>query len=335
MSASGDQSGSKQIEVALLGSVPASSASFGPIFILGAPRTGSTILYQSMIAGFELPFICNMTNAFYPTTPIVGLSVQRSWVNYDQIKSDSRFGKVDGLLQPSEGSAVMKTWFGGGHPSEIVSANLLPGAGPHMTATMRASYFIHKRPLVIKNAWNCFRVAALAELLPQAAFIWIRRDLEHCASSDLAARYVTKGVATDWNSATPRNIEELLRRPPTEQVVENQAEFARAIASGLAGVEDGRRATVWYEDFCRDPAAALEGLRQQLRCLADCPVKRILPVERLPQQSALDEADLSSIREYIDRVGDRLAPHRYSSGPVSEGKQRSMMPVGEQKGWLQ
>ena len=47
------------------------------VFVLGAPRTGSTWLYQAICGGLELPFISNLTNDLFPDAPIVGLAIQK------------------------------------------------------------------------------------------------------------------------------------------------------------------------------------------------------------------------------------------------------------------
>ena len=237
-------------------------ASTRAIFILGAPRTGSTILYQALCSRFELPYIANLTNEHYPDTPILGLAIQKSFPV--QILFSSRYGKTDGPLQPSEGSAVMAHWFGGGHPSALVSNSIKEGMQEHFLATLGTAESLFGRPLVIKNPWNCFRVRCLAETVPAAQFIWIRRNLAAASKSDLAARYKTKGSPTLWNSATPANLKKLQRLPPAVQVVENQHEFNRAIDKGLNTYAAGRWTEIWYEDFCCDPNGVLNAIARAL-----------------------------------------------------------------------
>jgi hypothetical protein len=229
----------------------------GAIFILGAPRTGSTFLYQAMVHTFALPYISNFTNSNFPSTPIVGLAVQNG-IRAD-IGFQSSFGKTNGAFQPSEGSAVLMNWFGGGHPSQIVSTQVLDGKERHFRRTLAATEGLCGGPLVTKNPWNCFRANYLTQSLPSARFVWIRRDVRVAALSDLEARYITKnGDANAWNSATPANVEQLLRLPPVQQVVENQVEFSKAISRALATHAEGRWIEVWYEDLIAEPQVALD-----------------------------------------------------------------------------
>ena len=187
----------KQLERSLLDAAKAAVTRYGAdagietIFILGAPRTGSTLTYQAVCSRFGLPYIANFTNDYFSSIPIVGLALQKT-ISVD-VAFGSHFGKTDGPFQPSEGSRLMVHWFGTGDPPALKAATIRAGLKQHFVDTIRAAAAIFAGPLVIKNAWNCYRVPCLARTLPAARFIWIRRDIADAAKSDLGARYKTKG----------------------------------------------------------------------------------------------------------------------------------------------
>ena len=272
------------------------------LFILGAPRTGSTILYQALCSGLNLPYISNFTNMYFPRAPILGLAIQKSFPI--EICFSSQYGKTEGIFQPSEGSAVMAHWFGGGHPSAIVSNTILNGRAEHFLSTLGATEALFGSPIAIKNAWNCFRIRYLAEALPEACFIWIRRDVSAAAKSDLAARFVTQGSQTEWNSATPANVDKLRKLPPEGQVVENQFAYAKAISHDLRCHASGRWVEVWYEDFRRNPVSVLDRIACALRLSQ---MRKSAPV-RMSQDGnwELSEAARSAIDGYVERHKERL-----------------------------
>ncbi len=209
----------------------------------------------------------------------------------------------------------MRHWFGGGHPSELMSREALSDRIGHMQATIRAATRIFGRPLLIKNAWNCFRIEALARVFPKAAFIWIRRDIEISAASDLNARYAVQGNPLTWNSATPRNVEMLRKLPYWEQVVENQVAFARAIEEGFSGLPAGRAATIWYEDLCAAPSSELGRLAGTLECLAELDLKRTLPVRPAGEiYGALQPGDHEQLAAYVTAQAPRLSSLIYREG---------------------
>lgn len=236
------------------------------IFILGSPRTGSTLLYQMMAKFFHLPFISNFINAYYADCPVIGFLIQKNILGiYDNIHGHSKYGKIEGALQPSEGSNVMKNWFGGGHPSQLISKTILSGKENHFKVTLDSVYSMYKKPCLIKNAWNCFRMEYLLNVLPNAYFIWIKRDIRASAKSDLDARYVAHNHNNVWNSATPANYEELKSLDPCNQVVENQYEFAKAIKS----CKNNKVLGIWYEDLIAKPKKILTEISNfcDLKCM--------------------------------------------------------------------
>jgi hypothetical protein len=257
------------------------------LFVLGSPRTGSTFLYQVLVSAFSLPFIDNLTNQFFPRTPILGLLMGASIP--EAIGFSSRYGKTTGLRQPSEGSAVVAHWFGGGHPSQLVSNRVRDGMESHLVATLRATNALLGGPLTIKNAWNCFRTDYLAAALPAANFVWVRRDIAAAAKSDLQARYATQGRADTWNSATPANVEALRGRPVWEQVVENQFEFGKAIAATRDCLPRDRFVEIWYEDCVADLESTVQTIGAQLGLL-----RHRAPA--IPKETAADEPAAPALR---------------------------------------
>jgi hypothetical protein len=260
-----------------------------------------------------LPYFSNLANDAFPRHPILAGPVVRAVQPGVEVTLDARYGKTAGPFQPSEASAIMTHWCGGGHPSAVVSARVLPGRERHLTQTVAAMHALFGAPVAIKNAWHCFRIPSLARLLPAAHFVWVRRDITAAALSDLASRYVTRGDPEAWNSATPANIEDLRRLPYWAQVVENQYEFARAVRAGLDEHAPGRHSTVWFEDLTRDPRAVLRRLTDDLGPLvsAELPVETPLGA-REPAERPFRPGDEDRVRGYVAEHGQRLAGCRHA-----------------------
>lgn len=282
-----------------LGCSPSEAA---PLFLLGAPRTGSTFLYQLLSHKLDLLYISNLINDYYFETPVVGLAIQNSVP--EDFSLESSFGKTKGPFQVSEGSALMTRWFGGGHPSAIVSASVLSDMERHFLETLAAAEVLFGRSVMIKNAWNCFRVPYLAKAFPSARFVWIKRDIADAAKSDLSARYQTKGRSDLWNSATPANIDQLMTLPPTAQVVENQYEFNHQLEVDLRAVGASRYIEVQYEELCLEPEKIIRGVSEHL----SIPMTRTaFPMLRKPKKNwVIDERESLEIDLYIEENWMRL-----------------------------
>ena len=283
----------------------------GAVFILGAPRTGSTYLYQIIASYFRLPYISNLTNDLFASTPIIGLAIQHGI--FVETETSSLYGKTVGPFQPSEGSGPMSHWFGGGHPSQDVSNTIIGGREWHFRSTLAACEYLYDgAPLLIKNSWNCFRIPYLARALPQARFIWIKRDIRQAAGSDLEARYITKGSGTAWNSATPSNVDRLRQRPVTEQVVENQFEFNKAIGDAFGEHTGCLWCELWFEDLIQEPAIALDKLSRFLNrpILEEPPAAS--PLRSRKRQ--LNNNEMALINTYVTRETKRLGSCCYTKG---------------------
>jgi len=249
------------------------------IFILGSPRTGSTLLYQALINALQPFYFANMVNDYFSEHPVVGaamISLPK------EVPYKSAYGKTKDPLGPSEASLTIRNWFGGQHPSQTKSCEVIPEKKGHLLATMRAIYAMHG-PILIKNAWNCFRVKNLSKLFPNSKFVWVRRDIAQSANSDLKAR-IHRGSPYIWNSATTSNYKEIQKLPYWEQVVEQQYEYNKAIAKDMQEVESTK---IWYEDLCA-------GKTRELRLF--------LGIETLPKfevsQTQVDKRVANYARKY-------------------------------------
>lgn len=228
---------------------------------MAAPRTGSTVLYQTLIRYTSAPYISNLTNNYLSKFPLGGLLIQRTVPC--EVKLTSEFGKTRGLLQPSEGSSLMTRWFGASNPSQV-EVNVPENVLRRMTRFFRTSERLFRgRPLIVKNAWNAYRLGWLANAIPGARFIWLRRDVRKASQSDLAARYLTKGDPHAWNSVPPSNHRELQLLQPTAQVVENQFQINNAISESLQAIDRDRWMQIDFANFMGSPYQTFETVARQ------------------------------------------------------------------------
>lgn len=279
-----------------------------PIFILSSPRTGSTFCYQTLAETFGLPYFSNLTNEYFPETPIIGLKLQ-SFLR-SSIRFESRYGKTRGLLQPSEASRVMKHWFGSVLPympelSATACDNLI------LQKTIRAGELLFAgRPVLIKNTWNCYRVESILRILPKARFIWLRRDLRAAALSDLLARVATKGSRNCWTSVPPPNKQELSHLAPELQVVENQYIVNNVISASLSKIEPTQWYELWYEDLITDLEVELDNLSKWLG--EQRQNQRSITVKLNPNNLSLKyPGEIHRIRDYCQANLFKLAPYYY------------------------
>lgn len=284
------------------------------VFILGSPRTGSTLIYQILINFFDFCYFSNLVNDNFAKFPVIGIALTTHLDSAMTMRYESEFGKTQGYSGPSEGSFIFRNWFGGEHPSQTCSCSVLPGQKNHLVQSMKCIYRITGRPILTKNAWNCFRIGSLTELFPNIHFVWIRRDICTSAYSDLKARYIKGGSPTSWNSATTANYKEIQKRPYWEQVAEQQYEYNRSIAHDLDRFCPEQYFELWYEDICKETEQQIEHIRGffEDRSLfvkdKDCSI----PDLRILKSLEIDD-DYHKIANYIFDNNDRFYSYSYVS----------------------
>jgi hypothetical protein len=229
-----------------------------PIFVVGAPRSGSTLLYQLLTDRFDVGYLAN-GHARRPGAPSLverrrGLIRGRRGELGDYRSS---FGGTGGELGPSECGPFWYRFFP--RRPHFAAADAFPTASRRrFRAAIGAFVEACGRPVVYKNLYNTARMEAIAAALPEALFIAIHRDLAANARSLLDGRMRIAGAYDTWWSVEPPGIERLLQLPAHEQVVEQVRSLDALVARVEASIGPERVLHLTYEDLCADPRAQLE-----------------------------------------------------------------------------
>lgn len=234
------------------------------IYILGSPRTGSTIFYIYLCKLIRNSYyITNKANSDYYKDISLYLQKFHSKINDNRnlINDENKFGKTKGDLAPSEGSNVFMNWFNNDHPSEINAASFQNDY--KKTDFIKTHNFVLSELesiFITKNAWNCFRIEEIVKTNVPIFFIWIRRSLTSSALSDLESRCHQGDPSKIWNSATTKNYQEIQKLPAVKQVVEQQYYYNKKIKNDLNLFANENQFEFWFEDFCADPAKIIKEL---------------------------------------------------------------------------
>ena len=170
-----------------------------PILILGAPRCGSTLLYQLMVACLDVAYVSNLHCALFGSPALAERIVRghRAPVVYA-----SRHGRTEGRLAPSECGPFWYRFFRRS-PQYVPLADAAPEQLRRLRASVAAFQAAARRPVVFKNLICSLLVAPIAAALPNAIFIVLHRDLLDNAHSLLEARQRVHGEYDRWFSAEP------------------------------------------------------------------------------------------------------------------------------------
>jgi len=258
------------------------------LFIVGNPRSGTTVLLQWLAATGHFAYPTNLLSRFYEA-PLVGAKIQQLLTDpefdFDDQLSDlsvnlnleSSLGKTKGALQANEFWYFWRRFFPISTPQ--------PLSKKQRNNTLRLEQFrnellslvnFNQKPFVMKGLLLNYDIDILASLFPKAIFIFLRRDPIMNMQSLLKARFTYYNDISKWYSARPKEYKWLLNKPILQQVAGQVFYTNRAIESSLNKLDSSRYINIDYEQFCDDSDDLWNQLRLRVPAL---PTKIKVPLE--------------------------------------------------------
>ncbi len=233
---------------------------YPPLFILGAPRSGSTVLFQIITDAFDVGYLSNRHCRWFGAPALV-----ERHANPQNINKPSDFSSVHGSTthdyDPAECGAWWYRFFR--KNSAYVTGDQVDLKKMHSfrRSVLSLDQAVRK-PLVFKNLYAGLRLEPIVEALPEALFLIIERDLLDNAQSILKGRYDISGSYDRWWGMFPPNGESLISLSPVEQVVGQIKAVNSLIDSDLKRlVASDRLIHIRYEDLCKDVHRTIDEIR--------------------------------------------------------------------------
>lgn len=248
------------------------------VLVVGAPRSGTTLLVQWLHATGCFGVPSNLM-ARFSASP--GLAARLQAVLFDErlrygdqlddlaapASFESDLGKTRGALAPNEYFFFWRRHLGRSDLAPLGDAAVDAVDWARVRAELAAIESGLDRPVATKGLMLQYDLARVAAALPEALFVFVRREPFFNAQSLLAARERFHGDRAVWYSTRPPGCEVLDARAPEEQTVGQVHLDRRAIEAGVASLPAGRRITIDYEAFCADTGALWSALRERIGAL--------------------------------------------------------------------
>lgn len=271
---------------------------YQPIFIIGAPRTGSTILYQALSNKYIFLYIDNLICNFYKNL-FFGFWLSKKFFGVQPHNNfQSSFGRTRGLHSPSECGQFWYRWLPRDH--HFIHQN-------EITSTMVESIYselssiinYHNKPLLINNNNAGMRIRLITKIFPRAKWIFCDRDPLYVSQSLLSARKSFFGNFDQWWSILPPNHEKIRKQDSQKQVVLQHYYINKQIIQDLMTFsEKDLWRSVRYEDFCRNPTQILSGISDFLGYV-DTRNNYFFPSIKLKNEVYMDESTIRNLNNHI------------------------------------
>lgn len=231
---------------------------FPTVHILGAPRSGTTLVSQ-LIPSF-LPFghINNLIAAFWKA-PVYGVELSNKLLgNNYKSNFQSDFGRTSGINEPHE--------FGYFWNYHLKYEQLQQKAQEHeknvdwhrLSVLLKNITHSYQRPVVFKSFLAGFHSHKLYSQLNKTGFIYLKRDLVDNTLSILKLRKELNGDPAIWGSIKPRQYEVLKNLTVYEQIVGQILCLEHEYMTQLENIPNKNKIIASYEEICANPSSFLK-----------------------------------------------------------------------------
>lgn len=288
------------------------------VFILGPPRSGTTLVSQLLASWGGFAYISNFLARFW-LAPYIGSMIEQHMgvrSNGATPTYKSQFGGTTGLAEPHEFTYFWNRWFLQGQETQKLAPEEL--ARIDRAALLRSVAAIEAAwngPVVFKNTYWCnFQIEFVADLLPSSVFVRCQRQPAYAAQSIVLAREKIMGSRERWWSMKPPGYAELRARPWWEQVAGQVYATEAEITAGLCRVPGDRVIKTDYQAACRDPRGLIRSIARVVNHSgADVGMEGLAPDRFDPTDRVrLPVQEFKRLEESCDtfaRVGIRPSAH--------------------------
>lgn len=249
------------------------------LFILGLPRSGTTLIYQYLVHRLRVAYFTNGVGQFYLSPCLVTFIEHKLNGPY---KSDfkSEYGKVKGPTAPREAGSFWGRFFGLDNYIEYSEMKLYDIHTLRNTLACIQIIF-GDVPFVNKNVKHLLRIDAINKIFPNAYFIIVHRKLEDVAVSTLRGRYDNLSDPREWWSVKPPNFIVIKELDIFEQVGHQLISLQRQLEIDLLKIPASRVIRIAYDEFCDNP----ESIILKLTTISEGMEYRSPPIERFEKYS--------------------------------------------------
>lgn len=280
-----------------------------PVFLIGPPRSGSTLLFQSITNAFDVSYLSNLHCRFYGA-PALAERFFRSRPDRRLSDFTSLHGATEGSSAPSECGQWWYRFFRKDPPYVPLGEE-----DPRKMCRFRRSIAAFTQatgcPVFFKNLYATLRLRQIALYLPESLFIVVDRSLIDNAHSLLEARSNRYGNYSCWFSVPPPEVERLKVLPPEQQVVEQIRHIHGLIRHDITqgNIAPERFLYVSYEALCADVHGTLNSVDDFFTRWGMNVTRRLLPPASFEEHRGRVNIDLAlyrALQEYVrDEGADR------------------------------
>ncbi len=233
------------------------------IFIVGAQRSGTTLLMQLITQLFEVSYPNNFIARYWNVPYIGAILFQNIFPDADTNNFDfsSDLGYTKGVNGPHEFGYFWKKWF----PWEGREEKKYNEIDYSILQKQIAAWeSVNKKPLVFKNIIDVsFNIDKLNNLFPNAFFIHIKRKPEYVVQSSYQSRIKLYGNPNEWLGLKPPEYNKIKNINNIFEQITAQVYYSQIFIDNNLQNNNIKSITINYEDLVNNAKEILSLIKQK------------------------------------------------------------------------
>ena len=231
-----------------------------PVFIIGPPRSGTTVLYQLLCKHFNFGYTNNFVADWY-NIPITATRLYNIFSSQtSSIELTSNFGKSSNLYGPNEFGKFWYRWFSKTHELK----DNYPLIENKLRLEIAGLTKIHQKPMLFKNVINSMRINVLSQIFDNSIFIVLNRENLDIAQSILNARIELYNNKNHSWSVITSALQTNPEIPYYKQIVHQIRGVTSNINLARKNIGDNKFIFVDYKELCNNTDQVLKSIHSQL-----------------------------------------------------------------------
>ena len=237
---------------------------FPTLHILGAPRSGTTLVSQILASHLPIGYINNLIAAFWKA-PIYGVELSKGLLGGGYKSSfHSNFGRTDDIREPHEFGYFWNHHLRYGSLQQLSESHESTIDWKQLALVLNNMTYHFNAPIAFKSFLFGFHAAKAVEWIPKTCFVYIKRDFIDNALSILKLRQTLNGDEAEWGSIKPIQYGHLKTLSVHEQIAGQILCMEHEYLKQLDKIPDHNKLCYYYEDLCKDPAHFLRKIGKKL-----------------------------------------------------------------------
>jgi LPS sulfotransferase NodH len=234
------------------------------LHVIGAPRSGTTLLMQLIASHLKIGYINNLIATFWKA-PVYGIRLSKKLIPPGVNSSyHSDFGRTRGIHEPHEFGYFWSYLLGYKEHAEPDSEFDKKIDWHRVKKVFTNMTHAYGCPIAFKSFLLGWHIKKMQDILPKTCFVWIRRDPLQNAADIIKMRKQFLGSVEEWASLKPKEYSWLKNNPYWKQVVGQVYYLDRAIDNQVQEVKGHNVIEVDYEELCNYPDNVLNKIIEVL-----------------------------------------------------------------------